>query len=104
MVTGHGARQGLKRLEPHAVPEIDIEVDGVRVPARQGETILVALNATLGHVRNFEFRDERRAGFCFMGVCQDCWLWTSTGKRVRACTSLVELGMTLSTSAPEQRA
>lgn len=104
MLTGHGSRHGLKRLETNALPLVDIKVDGVCIHARQGETILVALNAALGHVRNFEFRAEQRAGFCFMGACQDCWLWTSAGERVRACTNLVEDGMTLSTSAPEHRA
>ncbi|KRB49320.1 hypothetical protein ASE04_18635 [Rhizobium sp. Root708] len=81
-----------------------MQVDGLRVAARRGETILLAVNAALGHVRNFEFCKERRAGFCFMGACQDCWMWTAGGERIRACTSLVEPGMTLSTSAPGPRA
>ena len=72
-------------------------VDGQEVSARTDETVLTALRMALGYVRIFEFCDEPRAGFCMMGACQDCWLWRSNGERVRACTTLVEEGMQLST-------
>ncbi|WP_208245337.1 (2Fe-2S)-binding protein (plasmid) [Rhizobium sp. T1470] len=96
--------KSFKRLCAIAPPVIEFAVDGQSVMARAGETVLVALNTELGHVRNFEFHHERRAGFCFMGACQDCWLWKTSGERIRACTSLVEAGMSLSTVAPEVRA
>lgn len=74
-------------------------VDGQEVSARTGETVLTALRMAPGYVRIFEFRDVPRAGFCMMGACQDCWLWRSNGERVRACTTLVEEGMQLSTAS-----
>ncbi|MBD9375487.1 (2Fe-2S)-binding protein [Rhizobium sp. ARZ01] len=80
-------------------PQVELMVDGRRISAHQGETVLTALNAEFGHIRDFEFRDEKRAGFCYMGACQDCWLWTDSGERIRACSSLVEDGMCLSTAA-----
>jgi len=76
-------------------------VDDQQVVAREGETVLTALQASLAYVHNFEFYSERRAGFCMMGACQDCWLWRRSGERLQACTSLVEQDMQLSTMAPE---
>jgi predicted molibdopterin-dependent oxidoreductase YjgC len=80
---------------------ISIFVDGLRVRARLGETVLTAMRSDPGHVRNFEFSSEVRAGFCLMGACQDCWLWREDGERLRACTSLADSGMRLLTRSPE---
>lgn len=78
-----------------------IIVDGKPVRALEGDTVLVAILGALGHLRTSEFGDGRRAGFCLMGACQDCWVWTGTGERLRACsTSLVD-GMAVSTQQPE---
>jgi NADH dehydrogenase/NADH:ubiquinone oxidoreductase subunit G len=52
-------------------------------------------------VRQSEFGDETRAGFCLMGACQDCWVWTETGERLRACTTEVREGMQIVTTQPE---
>ena len=78
---------GANRLHLLGGTPVSITVDGQPVTARAGETVLTALRAGLGHVRNFEFSRERRAGFCMMGACQDCWLWRRSGERLRACTS-----------------
>lgn len=91
--------KGLRRLGRPLSAQIELMVDGHRISAHEGETVLTALNAELGHIRSFEFRDEKRAGFCNMGACQDCWLWTATGERIRACSTLVEDGMRLCTNA-----
>jgi predicted molibdopterin-dependent oxidoreductase YjgC len=91
--------KGLERLDRRMSPPVELMVDGHRISGHLGETVLTALNAELGHVRSFEFGNEKRAGFCNMGACQDCWLWTSSGERIRACSSLVEEGMRLSTTA-----
>jgi len=32
-----------------------------------------------------------------MGACQDCWVWTSDGERLRACTTPVVAGMSIIT-------
>jgi predicted molibdopterin-dependent oxidoreductase YjgC len=53
-------------------------------------------------LRDSEFGDGARAGFCLMGACQDCWMWTSTGERVRACTTFVAPGMSVITHQPTE--
>jgi len=95
------ARFGPMRLAAAGSEAIEITVDGQSYTARQGETVLTAIRMGGGHARNFEFASESRAGFCLMGACQDCWLWRNDGRRLRSCTSRVEAGMKLVTSAPE---
>jgi D-hydroxyproline dehydrogenase subunit gamma len=80
---------------------VTIVVDGKPVQALEGDTLLVAILSAVGHLRTSEFGDGRRAGFCLMGACQDCWVWTAAGERLRACsTSLVD-GLAISTQQPE---
>jgi predicted molibdopterin-dependent oxidoreductase YjgC len=38
-----------------------------------------------------------RAGFCMMGACQDCWIATAEGERLRACSTFIAPGMALVT-------
>jgi NADH dehydrogenase/NADH:ubiquinone oxidoreductase subunit G len=78
-----------------------IVVDGKPVQALEGDTLLVAILSAMGYVRTSEFGDGRRAGFCLMGACQDCWVWTATGERLRACTTAVVDGMEISTQQPQ---
>jgi NADH dehydrogenase/NADH:ubiquinone oxidoreductase subunit G len=80
---------------------ITIVVDGKPVQALEGDTLLVAMLSAIGHVRTSEFGDGRRAGFCLMGACQDCWVWTAAGERLRACSTAVVDGMAISTQQPE---
>jgi hypothetical protein len=51
-------------------------------------------------VRDSEFGDGPRAGFCLMGACQDCWVWTPDGDRLRACSTVAEAGMSVLTRPP----
>ena len=81
--------------------EMTIVVDGKPVRALEGDTLLVAILAALEHLRASEFGDGRRAGFCLMGACQDCWVWSATGDRLRACSTSVVDGMAISTQQPE---
>ena len=74
---------------------IAISVGGRRIDALQGDTLLTALLLARGHVRQSEFGDGPRAGFCLMGACQDCWVSLADGRRVRACTTMAEDGMAL---------
>jgi len=76
---------------------IVITVDGVVRQAAEGDTLLVALLTSTRTLRDSEFGDGRRAGFCLMGACQDCWVWTSDGERLRACTTPVVAGMSIIT-------
>ncbi len=88
------------RVGPPVPQDIRCTIDGRAVTAASGDTVLTA--ALLhGHVlRHLEFGGAPRAGFCLMGACQDCWMWTESGERLRACTTPVAEGMRLLTAAP----
>lgn len=76
---------------------VSLHVDARLVHAYEGDTVMVAVLTTQGGLRDAEFGPERRAGFCVMGACQDCWVWTRTGQRLRACTTPVKAGMDIVT-------
>jgi predicted molibdopterin-dependent oxidoreductase YjgC len=81
---------------------IELCIDGQAATALQGDTLLVALLQHGRRVRDSEFGDGPRAGFCLMGACQDCWVWTEAGERLRACSTPVEAGMAVLTRPPAQ--
>lgn len=84
----------LIRLRDAARPRITLRLDGAPVEAQRGDTLLTALLAAgAGHLRDSEFGDGPRAGFCLMGACQDCWVVVEGLGRVRACATLAEDGM-----------
>ncbi|MDR5741237.1 MULTISPECIES: (2Fe-2S)-binding protein [unclassified Caballeronia] len=74
-----------------------ILIDGKHALAAEGDTLMVALLTSQEALRDSEFGDGRRAGFCVMGACQDCWVWTADGERVRACTTPAVEGMSIVT-------
>ena len=74
-------------------PAVHILIDGEEAIAYAGESVLVAVLTARGALRQHEFSDEPRAGFCLMGACQDCWVWLADHSRVRACTTSVADGM-----------
>jgi predicted molibdopterin-dependent oxidoreductase YjgC len=76
-----------------------ITVDGIERQAAVGDTLIVALLTSVKTLRDSEFGDGRRAGFCLMGACQDCWVWTSSGERLRACSTAAQPGMSIMTRA-----
>ncbi|MEZ5842344.1 MAG: (2Fe-2S)-binding protein [Hyphomicrobiaceae bacterium] len=76
---------------------IRLHVDGIEVTALVGDTLLTAVLASHARLRESEFGDGPRAGFCMMGVCQDCWVTTESGERLRACTTQVTDGMQVTT-------
>ncbi|SCY14825.1 (2Fe-2S)-binding protein [Rhizobium sp. NFACC06-2] len=76
-------------------------IDGKPVEALEGDTVLTALMLSRGFARLSEFADGERAGFCLMGACQDCWVWTGEGERLRACSTAVLPGMDIRTEVPE---
>ncbi|CAM2197261.1 (2Fe-2S)-binding protein [Paraburkholderia sp. A1RI_3L] len=89
------------RLGETGREKVKLRINGADVEALAGDTLLVAMLCTVDHVRQSEFGDETRAGFCLMGACQDCWVWTETGERLRACTTEVREGMQIVTTQPE---
>jgi NADH dehydrogenase/NADH:ubiquinone oxidoreductase subunit G len=79
---------------------LELRVDGKMITALEGDTLLTALLQTGRRLRASEFGDGERAGFCLMGACQDCWVWTEQGGRLRACSTFVTPGMSVVTEQP----
>jgi predicted molibdopterin-dependent oxidoreductase YjgC len=93
--------QRFVRLAEETRARVRIVIDGQMVAALAGDTLMVAMLNQVRHLRASEFGDGQRAGFCLMGACQDCWVWTASGERLRACTTVVEEGMHIVTQQPE---
>lgn len=89
------------RLDETDRPPVTLHVDGVAVNALDGDTLMVAMLSAGGQLRQSEFGPEKRAGFCLMGACQDCWVWTERGDRLRACSTPAASGQRILTSQPE---
>ncbi|RME65269.1 MAG: (2Fe-2S)-binding protein [Alphaproteobacteria bacterium] len=89
------------RLAEHARPALALTIDGRPVQALEGDTLLTAILNAIGHVRESEFGDGPRAGFCLMAACQDCWVWTHDGRRLRACSTVAAAGMQILTREPD---
>lgn len=87
-----------RRLAETERRAITFEVDGHAVAALEGDTYLTAIRLAGLALRRSEFGDGPRAGFCLMGACQDCWIWTEDGERLRACSTAVEAGVRLQTA------
>lgn len=91
------SRAFVQRLPGFAQAKVDFTVDGTPCQGYDGDTVLTALLAAGLVVRHAEPNGESRAGFCFIGACQDCWVWDDAGVRVRACTTPLAAGMALRT-------
>ena len=89
------------RLDELDRPSVGIVIDGVSMSALEGDTVLVALLTNVRRLRHSEFGGEVRAGFCLMAACQDCWVWTDAGERVRACGTPVRAGLSIVTQQPD---
>ena len=92
------------RLQRVAVQDrrlIEITVDGWAMSAMEGDTLLVAILAQRGFLRDAP-GEPMSAGFCLMGACQDCWIWDDDGRRLRACTTYAEPGMRIRTTWPDR--
>lgn len=76
---------------------ISFSLDGVSFEGRRGDTVLTAILSVQGKLRHTEFTGEPRAGFCLIGACQDCHVMTVEGYKLRACTTLLEEGMSFVT-------
>ena len=86
-----------RRLGETGRAPIRLVIDGAEVSALAGDTLMVALLANTTALRDSEFDAGRRAGFCLMAACQDCWIWTEEGERLRACSTEAADGMRILT-------
>ena len=81
------------RLSELNRPTLRFTINGEPAEGLTGDTLLAAiLNCGL-ELRHSEFSETRRAGFCLMGACQDCWVQLEDGPAARACTTPLEEGM-----------
>ena len=87
----------LHRVAETGRAEVRFTLDGVACTALAGDTVLTAVLTHAGQLRRNEFSGAPRAGFCMMGACQDCWVRTGDGARLRACSTFVAAGMCLVT-------
>jgi hypothetical protein len=78
---------------------INFFLDGQVCTALAGDTVLTAVLIHGTRLRRSEFSGGSRAGFCLMGACQDCWISTEEGLRLRACDTFIGEGMRLFTGA-----
>ncbi|ROM49557.1 ferredoxin [Pseudomonas canadensis] len=84
-----------KRLAETQRPALAFTLDGQPASGLLGDTLLTAVLTCAEHLRGSDFSAERRAGFCLMGACQDCWVRLEDGRRVRACSTLLEEGQVI---------
>jgi D-hydroxyproline dehydrogenase subunit gamma len=82
-----------RRLGEQQRSVVHFSIDGRAAEGLRGDTVLTALLLNGSKLRNSEFGDGPRAGFCNMGACQDCWIAFEDGKRRRACSTFLEDGM-----------
>lgn len=80
---------------------VALTIDRRAATALAGDSVLTAVLTQAVRLGTSAFGGTARAGFCLMGACQDCWVWTADGTRLRACTTAVAPGMDIRTEQPE---
>lgn len=91
------ARPLLTRLATGPRQRLDFTLDGQAVSGLDGDTVLTAVLALGSRLRQADASGQPRAGFCLMGACQDCWMDSADGQRLRACSTPLQAGMALLT-------
>lgn len=86
-----------KRLGETGRAVVHLQVDGVAIEALEGDTVLTAILLSTGRTGTDAFNKTIQAGFCLMGSCQSCWIWTADARRLRACDTEVQEGLKLFT-------
>jgi len=87
----------LTRLAVGRRQVLAFELDGLPCTGFEGDTVLTAVLAQGGVLRHTDLSGAPRAGFCAMGACQDCWMDSADGPRLRACSTPLQAGMRLLT-------
>jgi hypothetical protein len=75
----------LKRLVEQDRPALAFTLDGQPASGLQGDTLLTAVLTSSDHLRGSDFSAEPRA-----------WVRLGDGRRVRACSTLLEQGQVVS--------
>ena len=75
-----------------------IDVDGVSIPAYEGETVATAILAHGRRVlRRTRLKDSPRGLFCGIGVCYDCLVVIDGTPNLRACMAPAVPGLRVQT-------
>jgi len=87
-----------RRLTEAGGRALTVEIDGMRVPAQEGDTVAAAMLAS-DHVvaRTSAVSGTARAPFCMMGVCFDCLVTIDGVGNRQACMTAVRQGMRIDT-------
>lgn len=91
------------RLPTHGRASVPFTIDGSAVTGLEGDTLLSAILAVRPDLGALAADPRRRAGFCLIGACQDCWIRLAQGGRVRACTTPLVAGMAVLLEADGER-
>jgi D-hydroxyproline dehydrogenase subunit gamma len=87
-----------RRLPDNADREIEIEVDGQKVRAREGDTVAAALLAAgLTVTRHTPVSGAPRAPYCMMGACFECLVVVDGTANRQGCLIPVRAGMSVAT-------
>ncbi len=79
--------------------QVFISVNGKRIAAYEGETLISVLIASgIKKMRKSSVLNEPRGGLCGMGVCYDCLITLDGVPNVRACMSYIKSGMEINTN------
>jgi aerobic-type carbon monoxide dehydrogenase small subunit (CoxS/CutS family) len=96
MTQAHPKPAGLwVRLSEKQRESLTFFLNGEPCQALVGDSIMTALLTQSRGLRRADPSDAVRAGFCVMGACQDCWVATEDGSRLRSCLTLIEPGLRL---------
>ena len=83
--------------------KITVCVNGRKVDAYQGETVLAVLTAAGRRtLRRSLHRDEGRGAFCGMGVCYECLVSINGRPNQRACMTEAEDQMEIGVDDPKE--
>jgi len=92
-MAGRRVENGVKRGRP-----MEIEVDGRKVTAYEGETVAAAVVAAGGKTfRRTVKKGHPRGMFCGIGVCFECLMTIDGVPNTRACQTLVTPGCRVET-------
>jgi predicted molibdopterin-dependent oxidoreductase YjgC len=94
--TDEAAQPRMVRLVDRERARLTFSLDGMPATAQQGDTILTAVLTARRYLVESAYGEGKRAGFCLMGACQECWVAVD-GTRAHACSTLVTAGMSVAT-------
>ena len=87
------AQRGVERGRP-----FEIEVDGTKIPAYEGETVTAAMVASgLRTLRRTARTREPRGMYCGIGLCYECLMVIDGVPNTRACQTLATPGCRIAT-------